>query len=246
MNEEPLFSEHTQGPGVGVLLTGSGLALAMVGLVWTNLLFGDHLPVPRQERAPAPVVATSESPEGLEQSAAATTNKFPVAHVNVEIAPSAAYERESDPLGQLILQTGSEPGGDMPVTTSAEPSLVLTAQTELARLQLFDGTVDGLPGADTREAIRKYQAINGLAVTGIVTRPLLDHIQMAGKFVQAGQTSVEMYQVQEGLAKLGYSPGPSDGSANEETRAAIRMFEADRGWPITGEPSPALLKELNG
>ena len=37
-----------------------------------------------------------------------------------------------------------------------------------------------------------------------------------------------------------------DGRLGEQTKIAIRTFEADRGWPITGDMTDALLQELDG
>jgi peptidoglycan hydrolase-like protein with peptidoglycan-binding domain len=54
----------------------------------------------------------------------------------------------------------------------------------------------------------------------------------------------QVRRLQKGLAELGYRPGKLDGFMGDETRNAIRQFERDRGWPITGEISNSLLAEL--
>jgi S1-C subfamily serine protease len=46
------------------------------------------------------------------------------------------------------------------------------------------------------------------------------------------------------LAQRGYSPGPADGITGPRTRAAVRAFQRDRGIPVDGEVSEALLDEL--
>ena len=75
---------------------------------------------------------------------------------------------------------------------------------------------------------------------------VLDHIQFARQLREAGDTSLVVHRVQSALAKLGYSPGRIDGRLGAQTKIAIRTFEADRGWPITGEMTDALLRELDG
>lgn len=50
--------------------------------------------------------------------------------------------------------------------------------------------------------------------------------------------------VQTRLDQLGYAPGPVDGVFGQKTREAIKKFENDRRFPVTGEISPALLKAL--
>ena len=51
--------------------------------------------------------------------------------------------------------------------------------------------------------------------------------------------------VQEGLAALGYDPGPIDGVAGPKTRAAIGDFQTAAGLAPDGAASPALLARLN-
>ncbi len=50
--------------------------------------------------------------------------------------------------------------------------------------------------------------------------------------------------VQGRLRNLGYEPGGIDGVMTDETRAAIRAFEARNSMPVTGEISPALKSKL--
>ncbi|MEM9472310.1 MAG: peptidoglycan-binding domain-containing protein [Pseudomonadota bacterium] len=233
-----------RGPRTGVLIVVTGLAAFLAGSVSMNLLSGEHPVFERTAAAPAPVIeeVSNEAPAGH------STGFFPSARVNVEVKSSSSRRLAHDPLAQLILQTETAGEAEIPLPPDIEPepSLVLLAQRELASLGLYDGVVDGLAGADTRDAVRKYQALNGLAVTGAVTRPVLDHIQFASRLNDAGNTSIAVHQVQSALAKLGYSPGRIDGQLGEQTRIAIRTFEADRGWPVTGDVSDELLQELQG
>ena len=106
--------------------------------------------------------------------------------------------------------------------------------------------MDGLIGPAYEDAVRKYQAMNGLPVTGVVTRPVLDHMQMAAAVAGAASTDVVIHRVQMALTELGYTPGEIDGRMGEQTREAIRTFEADRGWDVTGGISDRLLAELTG
>jgi len=231
-------------PRRGVVIVGSGMAIVLAGSVWMNLLSGEHPVFERTAMAPASVIeeVSDSAPAGR------SSGFYPSARVNVEVKSASEKLFSADPMAQLILQTGNSGEPVVPVLqyTDPEPSLVLLAQRELASLGLYHGVVDGLAGADTRDAVRKYQALNGLAVTGAVTRPVLDHIQLARRLNDAGSTSVVVHKVQSALAKLGYSPGKIDGRLGEQTEIAIRTFEADRGWPITGEMTDALLQELDG
>ncbi|MEE4236132.1 MAG: peptidoglycan-binding domain-containing protein [Anderseniella sp.] len=218
----------------------------MASPVWMNLLKGDHQAFERSA-APAPVMI---QPAPRQLSAGETSNTFPAASVNVSVVHQNQAPSADDPLGQLILQTGSIDSvqQQQPAMPEAEaaPGLILEAQQALAALKFYNGPVDGLVGPAHEEAVRTYQAMHGLPVTGIVTRPVLDHMQMTATVESASQTDIVVHKVQAELAKLGYSPGSIDGRMGEQTREAIKVFEADRGWPVTGQISSELLAELDG
>ncbi len=50
--------------------------------------------------------------------------------------------------------------------------------------------------------------------------------------------------IQQGLNELGYDAGTPDGVMGGKTRAAIRDYQTDRGIPVDGQPSQALLDHL--
>jgi hypothetical protein len=237
---------HIQ-PSRGVMIAGACIAAVMAGSVWSNLLSGDHRAFERSA-APDPV-KVELAPRAI--SAGKTTNSFPAASVNVSVVPQNQPATADDPLGQLIMQTGSIGMDEVPSASGLsgvqeEPGLIIEAQRALAALKFYSGPVDGLVGPAHEEAVRSYQAMHGLPVTGIVTRPVLDHMQMTATVESAAQTDMVVHKVQSELAKLGYAPGTIDGRLGEQTRQAIRVFEADRGWQITGDISDRLLAELDG
>jgi TPR repeat protein len=49
---------------------------------------------------------------------------------------------------------------------------------------------------------------------------------------------------QELLAELGYDPGPADGVLGPRSRDALAAFQQDRGLPMTGENSVAVMTAL--
>ncbi len=51
-------------------------------------------------------------------------------------------------------------------------------------------------------------------------------------------------QVQQELARRRYYRGPIDGQVGPQTRAAIRVYQVDKGLPVTGRIDGALLKSL--
>ncbi len=52
--------------------------------------------------------------------------------------------------------------------------------------------------------------------------------------------------IQAALAAKGYDPGPIDGKIGAKTRAAIRKYQSDTGFEVTGNPSAALQRSLTG
>lgn len=46
--------------------------------------------------------------------------------------------------------------------------------------------------------------------------------------------------IQQDLVALGYALGSTDGEMNVETAVAISQFQAERGLPVTGQPSTDL------
>lgn len=55
----------------------------------------------------------------------------------------------------------------------------------------------------------------------------------------------QIYETQSILSRLGYDPGPADGLMGPSTERAIRKFQVDRGLAQDGQPSTALLVQLN-
>jgi peptidoglycan hydrolase-like protein with peptidoglycan-binding domain len=232
----------TSGPRRIKVLTGIAVALVLSGSIWMNLLGGDNPPYRQVGATPE----RASSPYGRLPTAGQGGNSFPAASVDVNVGPADPGQVKGDPVAQLILKTGSigDPAGKAPEDAASRPPLVLEAQRALAALGYYKGGIDGQFGPLTESAVRRYQAMNGLAVTGVVTQPVLDHIQMTRKFADAERMAVSIEQVQTALAELGYFPGKIDGTLSQRTRLAIRSFEADQGWPETGRISDRLLGEL--
>jgi len=150
--------------------------------------------------------------------------------------------------------------GDSPTQTVRlryDP-VVEDVQRELLAAGYYKGTVDGIFGKRTRLAIEAYQRAAGLGVTGTPTAELAEHIRYTREIAEASlftgsvdaqpaagaEERARIRRLQTGLAELAYAPGPISGEINEETRAAIRQFQHDRGLAQTGEISDELLAEL--
>lgn len=136
--------------------------------------------------------------------------------------------------------------------SDAEPagaaSLIGDIQQELAALGRYRGNLDGRDGPQLRQAIEAYERANGMDVTGRPSPMLLDHLRLARQIRAAmsaeSPAAIDVRSVQEGLARLGYAPGPADGTLGPRTRDAIRMFERDRNLEETGAITDGLVHEI--
>lgn len=141
--------------------------------------------------------------------------------------------------------------GELAELAAAKPTLdplALEMQRELAELGLYDGPLDGQNSPRLRQAIEAYEDESGLDVTGQPTARLLERVRLTRHIRDASRPNqtagVDVRTIQEGLARLGYSPGPGDGQLGPQTREAIRRFERDRNLLETGTITEVLAQEV--
>jgi len=136
-------------------------------------------------------------------------------------------------------------------------ALIRSLQEELNAKGYGAGPVDGVTGARTRAAIRSYQRDAGLRVTGQPTKDLLDHMKFSSDSTErreapppaAAETTPTgdrelVRSVQRELQVRGYYKGGIDGIVGPNTRAAVRAFQRDAGFDVTGTVDQRLLTEL--
>jgi len=118
----------------------------------------------------------------------------------------------------------------------------------------FDaGPADGALGPKTRTAIRGYQQSKGLAVTGEMSRGLLESLGLLAAAPggtapipgDTGQSTASLQQaIEVELLRLNYAAGSADGVLDEQARKAIRQYQTANDLKQTGEPSQKLLDRL--
>ena len=226
-------AERFSRPGVLVCLLAVGLSLAVLyNLVWV------------QADTPGPRLGGLLEPGIIEIDATKQTPKpAPTTKTQVQVKGSALPKAPA---------------------VKADP-LVAAIERELIAAGNHDGPATGIPGQSLRDAIAAWQHRNGAVVTGAANQELLERLiyarqireameftpdmaapessQLAAAQPSAGD-DLDMRIVQTGLAELGYRPGPINGAMTEQTQAAIRAFEKDRGLKPTGRISDRLLAEL--
>jgi len=117
--------------------------------------------------------------------------------------------------------------------------------------------IDRRSGSQTGNAMRRLGSlcvvILGMsALTACDLVNLADLIAIGGEGqqaapVEAPQSKIQrddIRAIQRELAELGYAPGPADGVAGANTRAAIRRYQAAAGLKVDGKASLALLEHL--
>ena len=126
---------------------------------------------------------------------------------------------------------------------------VTTLQLYLRDLGYYTIRVDGIFGIGTETAVRNFQIMNSLPVTGIAdhaTQSLLYSGKAigiggggggsSGSFVtlQFGSRGTAVRNMQVRLANLGYYFGAIDGIFGSQTQAAVRQFQNRNNLAITG------------
>jgi peptidoglycan hydrolase-like protein with peptidoglycan-binding domain len=74
-----------------------------------------------------------------------------------------------------------DPETSRPIRTGIAHPLVRRSQEALARIGLYKGPINGLMSVETKAAVRRYQKINNISVTGILTEELVVRMETASK-----------------------------------------------------------------
>lgn len=131
-------------------------------------------------------------------------------------------------------------------------------QQALAKRGVYSGTVDGLPGPQTRGAVEAIRTASGLPAGSGVDLALLETLGIARvapvpqprEELDRTTTSVVatpdpvIVQIQAGLRAFGNDGITLDGVPGNKTRAAIREFQSLFGLKTDGEPTDAVLAKM--
>lgn len=133
-----------------------------------------------------------------------------------------------------------------------------TVQQRLIDLGYLRGSADGIFGERSVEALRLFQAMAGLDVTGSMddaTREALfaDDARAVPARVNAGDKGDDVVRLQQTLIQLGFLSGKADGDYGKATAAAVKRFQthllaqgvdANLGIEATGTATSATLALL--
>ena len=150
-----------------------------------------------------------------------------------------------------------------PVAHNNDYSNIYAIQSALEEAGYFVGPagVTGKLNSSTREAVRQFQADNGLKIDGVVgtsTASLMNHINYRTRAadnryygnarVGMDEYSRNVLSVQSRLSELGYFVGRTGatGEMNSSTIGAIKQFQADNGLVADGVVDTLTANALNG
>jgi peptidoglycan hydrolase-like protein with peptidoglycan-binding domain len=208
------------------------LAVAAAGAIAANAAFlqtGEH---------PSPLFMTRDS------GAAAAATQAAAAGAP---APEPAASREPvDEIGRLVEVAAV--GAPQVAAVAASPTVVEVQQLLLAQ-GYQPGAVDGLFGTRTENAIRAYQADQGVAVTGRITEGLLALLRATAATpvspnVALAAEGMQLLAVQTALNQIGYGPISANGAMSNETAQAVRGFQLEYGLDVTGRVDQATIDRL--
>jgi peptidoglycan hydrolase-like protein with peptidoglycan-binding domain len=138
------------------------------------------------------------------------------------------------------------------------PSALAAGDPEVAALQVglrqrgfYAGTVDGVLGGATIDAVRRLQRGRGLAVDGVPgarTRGALGRYglqaPLGGRVLAAGMRGWDVAALQFALAWHGFPSGRFDGHLGPSTARALRAFQHWAGLVADGRAGPRVFAAL--
>jgi peptidoglycan hydrolase-like protein with peptidoglycan-binding domain len=138
------------------------------------------------------------------------------------------------------------------------PSAFAAGDPEVAALQVglrqhgfYTGTIDGVLGGSTVDAVRRFQSKRGLAVDGVPgarTRGALGRYGTQAPFgrrvLAVGMHGWDVAALQFALAWHGFPSGRLDGHLGTSTATALRKFQSWAGLASDGRAGPQVFAAL--
>jgi len=129
--------------------------------------------------------------------------------------------------------------------------LIYAMQRRLKDLGYYTIKVDGIFGSGTQRAVRDFQKVNGLSVTGKADSAMQTLLYSAAAkpadyvspgsyktLVRSSKYQSAVVPLQRRLKALGYYTGSIDGYFGSKTYRAVRSFQSRNGISVTGKADP--------
>ena len=96
-------------------------------------------------------------------------------------------------------------------------------------------TADAVAYPAASEAV-DYAEVDAPVMTGSIRRAAREPLAQGG--------DDRLQKIQRALIAAGYGPLKADGRWDERSTSAVRRYEADHGWTVSGRPSDKLIWDL--
>ena len=135
-------------------------------------------------------------------------------------------------------------------------SAVSNLQYTLYELGYYDGSVDGIYGDTTRDAVRAFQIRNKITpVDGIAGSKTLSVLYSSSAIpdlepestfatLTLGSIGESVLELKDTLIQLGYLTGSVSNEYDAATQAAVSLFQTKNGLPVTGIADSATQQKL--
>jgi peptidoglycan hydrolase-like protein with peptidoglycan-binding domain len=162
---------------------------------------------------------------------------------------------------QAAIQTALTAANNTPSTTGAlrlgdSGDRVRQLQEDLAELDYYNGTADGIFGSSTQAAVIAFQQASGLTADGIVGSGTQSAIQTAlnasppsttppaSDTLRLGDNGPRVVELQTRLTALRYYTGTADGVFGVSTQTAVIAFQQRNNLTADGIVGPATTNAL--
>jgi murein L,D-transpeptidase YcbB/YkuD len=212
---------------------------------------------------PPPTAAPSPTPSATPLVSSATVNRVKQADTDFTAAQQGITDQT--PLVQaaqqfnaavvalemswlkLFVEAGCLTDEQQKQAEAAVHNYTSALQKSLTEAGYFQGTVDGVYGPTTVDAVRALQKAHSLPVTGTVDKAtdaaLQSDLQAKGG-AAAQQSTASTAAVQQTLKLAGYWTGPVDGQWTPALTDALKSFQKALGVPQTGTVDAATIAAL--
>ncbi len=126
---------------------------------------------------------------------------------------------------------------------------VRVLQTELSKLSHYFGTIDGVYGPKTQEAVRNFQRSANIKADGVAGPNTLSKLsdttkQLKPKTLTMGDRGPEVEALQLKLSKLSYYNGKVDGIFGKITKSAVEAYQKRNKLESNGVANDQTLQHL--
>jgi len=221
----------------------AALAAAEAGPSGTPSVAEPATPPTSTPLAPAASVdRVKQADADFDAAQAAVTEQTPLADASEQFN-SAVVALEMAWL-RLFADAGCLTDDQQVKAVAAVSAYTFALQQDLATAGYYAGTVDGVSGPLTVQAVEDLQEANGLPVTGTVDKATAAALQaelvaLGGAAAQESLASTAA--VQQTLKLVGFWDGPVDGVWTDALTAAVQAFQTELGVEPTGAVDAATI-----